>query len=150
MVLTHRDDVADHACFRAHFGCDRILHRAETTQSTRDIEWPLAGYDPLPLAEDLLAIPVPGHTEGYIVLRYNGRFLFSGDHLAWSDELGQLVAFPHMCWYSWTMLRQSMQALGQYSFEWVLPGHGRRYHADAAIMRRQIERCAAWMATVPV
>src|SRR5690606_21333191 len=27
MFLTHRDDVADHEKFHAHFGCERIIHR---------------------------------------------------------------------------------------------------------------------------
>ena len=34
MFLTHRDDVADHARFRAHFGCERVLHAADVTADT--------------------------------------------------------------------------------------------------------------------
>ena len=29
MVLSHVDDVADHAKWAAHFGCDRIMHATE-------------------------------------------------------------------------------------------------------------------------
>jgi hypothetical protein len=32
-----------------------------------------------------------------------------------------------------------MATLGEYTFEWVLPGHGERAHLPAEEMRRQIE-----------
>lgn len=34
MYLTHRDDVADHGKFNAHFGCERILHEDEISLDT--------------------------------------------------------------------------------------------------------------------
>lgn len=88
---------------------------------------------------------MPGHTRGHTVLLYDRQFLFTGDHLAWSDELQQLYAFREVCWYSWPELIQSMQKLAEYSFEWVLPGHGRRYHADRATMQQQMQQCLAWL-----
>ncbi|HEY9725874.1 MAG TPA: MBL fold metallo-hydrolase [Chroococcales cyanobacterium] len=145
MYLTHRDDVADHQKYAEHFGCDRILHRDDITIGTRDVEIQLAGAEPVELAPDLLIIPVPGHTKGHTVLLYNNQFLFSGDHLAWSERLNQLIAFHDACWYSWSELKKSMHKLANYSFEWVLPGHGRRYHADAEMMRHQMKRCVEWM-----
>lgn len=145
MYLTHRDDVADHDKFREHFGCDRILHTDDITSSTRNVEIQLTGREPVELAPDLLIIPVPGHTKGHTVLLYNQNFLFSGDHLAWSDRLHQLHAFRRACWYSWSELTESMRCLAQYDFEWVLPGHGRRYHADQERMRQQMQKCIAWM-----
>lgn len=145
LYLTHRDDVADHQKFSQHFGCERILHQDEVTNRTRDVEIQLTGHDPVQLAPDLLIIPVPGHTKGHTVLLYNQTFLFSGDHLAWSDTLGHLIAFRNACWYSWTELKQSMQTLAHYPFTWVLPGHGRRYHASATTMQQQMQRCLAWM-----
>ncbi|NJL48677.1 MAG: MBL fold metallo-hydrolase [Leptolyngbyaceae cyanobacterium SM2_5_2] len=147
LYLTHRDDVADHAKFRAHFGCDRILHRDDISSSTRDIEMPLEGGDAISLAPDLTIIPVPGHTKGHTVLLYDNRVLFTGDHLAWSEQLQHLYAFRSACWYSWEELLESMQQLRQYQFEWVLPGHGRRYHADVITMTQQLETCITWMAT---
>jgi hypothetical protein len=30
-------------------------------------------------------------------------------------------------------------------FELVLPGHGRRHHADKATLRQQMQKCLAWM-----
>lgn len=147
LYLTHRDDVADHRKFREHFGCDRILHQADLSASTQDIEMPLQGNDPFDLAPDLRIIPVPGHTQGHTVLLYQ-RVLFTGDHLAWSPSLGHLHAFRRACWYSWPKLIESMKSLQAYAFEWVLPGHGRRYHADAATMRQQLDQCIDWMVSV--
>ena len=145
LYLTHRDDVADHQRFREHFGCDRILHRDDISEGTRDVEIQLSGDDPVQLAPDLLIIPVPGHTKGHTVLLYQQTFLFSGDHLAWSAPLNQLYAFRRACWYSWEVLIESMRRLQAYSFEWVLPGHGRRYHADRETMQQQLQQCIDWM-----
>ena len=147
LYLTHRDDVADHRKFRQHFGCDRILHSDDITEATRDVEIQLAGSEPFQLAPDLLVIPVPGHTRGHTVLLYDNTFLFSGDHLAWSVQLEHLYAFRRACWYSWPELIQSMRQLTNYSFEWVLPGHSRRYHADRATMQKELQRCLTWMET---
>ncbi|HEY9805112.1 MAG TPA: hypothetical protein V6D04_00970, partial [Candidatus Obscuribacterales bacterium] len=148
MYLTHRDDVADHHKFHDHFGCDRILHQDEINRGTQDVEIQLKGTDPVQLAPDLLIIPTPGHTKGHTVLLYNQKFLFTGDHLAWSESRHQLVAFRDVCWYSWPELVQSMHKLAEYDFEWVLPGHGRRYHSDRATMQQQMQKCLTWMDAV--
>ena len=145
LYLTHRDDVADHQKFHDHFGCDRILHIDDISRGTQSVEIQLSGSEPTPLTDDLLIIPVPGHTKGHTVLLYSNRFLFTGDHLAWSEQLGHLYAFRRACWYSWTELTQSMQKLANYSFEWVLPGHGRRYQGDRKTMHQQMQQCLAWM-----
>ena len=145
IYLTHRDDVADHQKYAEHFGCQRILHRDDITSGTHDVEIQLTGVDPIEIASDLLIIPVPGHSKGHTVLLCNNKFLFTGDHLAWDEELNQLVAFRDYCWYSWSEQIKSMGKLANYSFEWVLPGHGRRYHADAETMRQQMQKCLAWM-----
>ncbi|HEY9880377.1 MAG TPA: MBL fold metallo-hydrolase [Leptolyngbyaceae cyanobacterium] len=148
LYLTHRDDVADHQKFHEHFGCDRILHKNEITRSTQDVEIPVEGFDSVELAPDLQIIPVPGHTKGHTVLLYQNKVLFTGDHLAWSSELGQLYAFRRACWYSWPVLIDSMKKLLDYSFEWVLPGHGRRYHADSSTMHQELLRCIDWMESI--
>jgi glyoxylase-like metal-dependent hydrolase (beta-lactamase superfamily II)/ferredoxin len=145
LYLTHRDDVADHQQFHDHFGCDRILHADDISEQTRSVELPLTGADPYALAADLLIIPVPGHSKGHTVLLYDHTFLFTGDHLAWSVALGQLYAFRRYCWYSWPQQIESMKRLAEYSFEWVLPGHGRRYQADRATMAQALQQCLAWM-----
>ena len=148
MFLTHRDDVADHEAFHRRFGCERVLHADDVTPGTAGVERRIPGNEPVRLAGDLLAIPVPGHTRGHAVLLYRDRFLFTGDHLAWSPERRRLIAFRDACWYSWTEQIRSMERLLDYSFEWVLPGHGSGWHApSAAAMRRELERCIAWMRT---
>ena len=145
LYLTHRDDVADHQKYREYFGCDRILHTDEINADTRSVEIQLSGSEPHQIADDLLIISVPGHTKGHTVLLYNNKFLFSGDHLAWSESLQHLIGFRTACWYSWPEQIKSMQNLANYDFEWVLPGHGRRYNADRKTMRNQMQQCIAWM-----
>ena len=127
LFLTHRDDVADHAKFRRRFGCERLLHEDDRDAATRDIERPLRGAEPIPLADDLLIIPVPGHTRGSCALLH-GETLFSGDHL-WADAAGRLAAGRSVCWYSWEEQTRSMERLLAHSFRRVLPGHGRRFEA---------------------
>lgn len=145
MYLTHRDDVADHQKFHERFGCNRILHKDDVTTGTKDVEIQLTGNEPIELAEDILIIPVPGHSKGHTVLLFQQKFLFTGDHLAWSAYLNHLYAFRRFCWYSWSEQLKSMERLTKYSFEWVLPGHGRRYHADRETMNKQMQQCLNWM-----
>lgn len=145
MFLSHVDDVADHARFARHFGCERILHRSEMGPGLAAIERPIEGDEPVPLGPDLLAIPTPGHTRGHTVLLYRNRFLFTGDHLWWSPERQGLSASRSYCWHSWPKQIASMERLLDYRFEWVLPGHGRRHHDRAERMRDSLARCVAWM-----
>jgi glyoxylase-like metal-dependent hydrolase (beta-lactamase superfamily II)/ferredoxin len=148
LFLTHRDDVADHAALRRRFACERILHADDVTGRTQEVERKLTGADPIPLADDLLAIPTPGHTRGHAVLLYREKFLFTGDHLAWSARRGQLIAFRDANWYSWPATMTSMERLLDLRFEWVLPGHGAWHRAESpAAMRRELEKCVAWMKT---
>jgi glyoxylase-like metal-dependent hydrolase (beta-lactamase superfamily II)/ferredoxin len=144
LFLTHRDDVADHEKFATRFGCRRYLRSADGG-SRLGVEDPWSGGEPLTIGPDLLAIPTPGHTRGHAVLLYRNKFLFTGDHLAWSPARGRLTAFRGACWFSWEEQTRSMKRLLDYSFEWVLPGHGRIHHAPPAEMRESLERCIEWM-----
>jgi glyoxylase-like metal-dependent hydrolase (beta-lactamase superfamily II) len=92
-------------------------------------------------------IPTPGHTRGHVVFLYRNKFLFTGDHLAWSPNRQTLTAFRSVAWYSWPEQIRSMEKLLDYEFEWVLPGHGDMHHADASSMHAELERCVAWMKT---
>ncbi len=143
MFMTHRDDVADHEKFHSHFACRRIIHRADAGGIAA--EHFLEGYEPVEVDRHLTAIPVPGHTRGSVVLLYRRKYLFTGDHLAWSGERGELVAFRNVAWYSWRHQTESMKRLLDFDFEWVLPGHGRRGFQPAATMRRKLEQCIEWM-----
>lgn len=145
MYLTHQDDVADHQKFQQHFQCDRILHQDEIKPATAEVEIKLSGQDTVELAPDLLIIPVPGHTKGHTALLYQNKFLFTGDHLAWSPHLKQLYAFRRFCWNSWTEQIRSMEKLANYQFQWVLPGHGRRYHGTLTETAQQMQQCIEWM-----
>jgi glyoxylase-like metal-dependent hydrolase (beta-lactamase superfamily II) len=144
MVLSHRDDVADHARFAERFGCMRWMH-ADDGAARYGVETIVKGNDPVRIDGDLLLIPTPGHTRGHMVLLYREKFLFTGDHLAWDPDLETLTAFGDACWYSWTHQTSSMERLLDYRFEWVLPGHGRIGHDSAGAMHRHLERCVAWM-----
>jgi glyoxylase-like metal-dependent hydrolase (beta-lactamase superfamily II) len=121
LYLTHKDDIADHEKFAQHFSCERILHVDDITEKTQGIEIQLSGEQPIEFTPDLLIIPVPGHTKGHAVLLDNSKYLFTGDHLAWSPSLNHLYAFHRFCWYNWSEQIISMKKLANYSFEWVLP-----------------------------
>jgi glyoxylase-like metal-dependent hydrolase (beta-lactamase superfamily II) len=145
MFLTHRDDVADHAKFRARFGCERILHGADVGHGTRDVEIKLDGTEPIELDDETLFIPVPGHTRGSVCLLYRGRFLLSGDHLWWDPDRGRVHASRSVCWYDWRQQTESMERLARFRFEWLLPGHGTRVHLAADAMADELAQCIARM-----
>ena len=145
MFLSHVDDVADHALFARRFACERVMHAADAGGALHEVERKLRGHDPVALAPDLLAIPVPGHTRGSAVLLYRGQVLFTGDHLWGSADGKRLEAGRGVCWYSWTEQTRSMARLLDFDFEWVLPGHGARLHAPKGRMREELERLIARM-----
>jgi glyoxylase-like metal-dependent hydrolase (beta-lactamase superfamily II)/ferredoxin len=147
MFLTHRDDVADHVAIRKRFGAGRVIHARDAAALGEPAELLLEGDEPVALADDLLAIPTPGHTRGHAVLLWRD-FLFTGDHLAWSSRRQRLVAFRDANWYSWPETIRSMEKLLDYSFTRVVPGHGAPWRAESpAAMRKELERCVAWMRT---
>ena len=145
MLLTHRDDVADHVQYRNHFDCERLLHHDDVSQSTREVELQPRGLEPQEVQRGVVMIPVPGHTPGHAVFLVDGKWLFTGDHLAWNVRRETLYAFRDACWYSWPKQIESMERLLDYRFEWVLPGHGRPIALPADEMRQHLVRCIAWM-----
>jgi glyoxylase-like metal-dependent hydrolase (beta-lactamase superfamily II)/ferredoxin len=142
IFLTHQDDVADAAKWAARFNATRIIHRLELAAQP-GAERVLEGYHPVQLADEFLAIPTPGHTRGHVVLLSRDRFLFTGDHLAWDRGRHTLTAHRDYCWYSWADQVNSLRKLREYSFEWVLPGHGQRVHLPASEMRGHMAQLAA-------
>ena len=145
LFLSHQDDVADHDKWATHFGCTRVLHAADVGPGTRAVERLIEGTEPVRLDDELLYLPTPGHTAGSACLLLRDEFLFTGDHLAWSERRGQIIGFRDACWHDWPTLVESTRRLLPYRFEWVLPGHGRRCRFEAAEMRRQMQRCVEWM-----
>jgi glyoxylase-like metal-dependent hydrolase (beta-lactamase superfamily II)/ferredoxin len=145
IFLTHRDDVADQAEWARQFNAERVMHGDDISLATSDVERVISGRDAVALDDGLFVIPTPGHTRGHMVLLYKDRYLFSGDHLWWSDTFKSLNASRSVNWYSWAEQTRSMEALLDYRFEWVLPGHGRRAHASYERMREYLKECIARM-----
>ena len=146
ILLTHRDDVAEHEHWAAHFKAERVLHKNDLSRSTANVERVIAGIEPIQLEDDLLIIPTPGHTRGHVVFLYRNRYLFAGDHLWWSANYNSLYASRSVCWHDWGEQTRSMERLLDYDFEWLLPGHGRRYHAPGtARMKALLRDCITQM-----
>jgi glyoxylase-like metal-dependent hydrolase (beta-lactamase superfamily II)/ferredoxin len=142
IFLTHRDDVADAAKYARQFGAQRIIHRQELSAQP-DAERIIDGFDAVEIEPEFVVIPTPGHTAGHCVLLYQNRhrkngYLFTGDHLAWDRHEQHLTAFRDYCWDSWPKQKQSLARLLDFSFEWVLPGHGERVHLPAIEMHQQL------------
>lgn len=146
IFLSHKDDIADHDRFAAKFNAQRIMHEADGAGKL-GIEQIIEGVNALRLDEELTIVPVPGHTRGSMVLLYRNKFLFTGDHLAWSPNRNSLIAFRSACWYSWTEQTRSMTKLLDFDFEWVLPGHGRIAQPSKEEMNKHLKACVEWMKT---
>jgi glyoxylase-like metal-dependent hydrolase (beta-lactamase superfamily II)/ferredoxin len=144
IFLSHRDDVADAEKYAHRFGASRIIHRLELSAQP-GAERVVNGFEPVQIADDFLIIPTPGHTQGHCVLLFAGTFLFTGDHLWWSPERQRLHASRDVCWYSWPQQTASIRLLENFSFEWILPGHGRRVHLTREEAARQIRELSASM-----
>ena len=127
ILLTHQDDVADAGRYAAHFDAHVWIHEADRAAAPFADQM-LTGREPHRIDDELLAIPVPGHTEGSVVYLYDRRCLFTGDSLAWSFERSDLVAFRDACWFSWSEQTRSLRRLLDYRFEWVFAGHGGSKH----------------------
>jgi glyoxylase-like metal-dependent hydrolase (beta-lactamase superfamily II)/ferredoxin len=147
MILTHRDDVADHEAIHHAFGCERVIHESDVDAGTACAERKLRGVDPVRLDADLTVVPVPGHTRGSVALLHRDEHLFSGDHAWYEPVPGQLHASRSVCWFSWAEQTRSMERLAELSFQWILPGHGRRWRASSReIMRAEVRALAERMA----
>ena len=137
ILLTHRDDVADAERYAAHFRARVWIHEADRSAArfATDI---IEGAEPASIFDDLLAIPVPGHTKGSVVYLFDRRCLFSGDSLAWSAKEDDLAAYRDYCWYSWSEQRKSLSRLLDYDFAWVFAGHGGSKGLPAMEMRARL------------
>jgi glyoxylase-like metal-dependent hydrolase (beta-lactamase superfamily II) len=149
IFLTHKDDIADHQKFTERFNAPRFMHSADGARD-HGVENIIEGEDVFKIDAELKIIPVPGHTRGSQVLLYKNKFLFSGDHLAWSPARDSLTAFRSVCWFSWTEQTRSMKRLLDHNFEWVLPGHGRIAHRTKKEMRKHLKDCIEWMRSLDI
>ena len=57
MLLTHKDDVADHELFRKRFDCERVMH-ADDGAARLGMEHVIRGTDPVELDDDRAGQPV--------------------------------------------------------------------------------------------
>jgi glyoxylase-like metal-dependent hydrolase (beta-lactamase superfamily II) len=137
ILLTHRDDVADAQRYAQHFGARVYIHEADRRAApyATDI---IEGRAPVRIEPGLLAIPVPGHTEGSVAFLLEDRCLFTGDTLSWEFETGGLRASRHVCWWSWPEQLASLERLLAYRFEWVLAGHGGSYRLPPGEMAEKL------------
>lgn len=137
VLLSHQDDVGDADRYAKHFKARVAIHEADRDAALY-ADHILEGAEPLTLAADLLAIPVPGHTRGSVAYLWDRHCLFTGDSLAWNFPQSDLYAFRTYCW-SWSTQRRSLRRLLDYSFDWVFAGHGGSHHLPAAEMRQRLE-----------
>lgn len=146
IFLTHRDDVAGHADWAARFSARRIVHKEEAMRAGLEAaEVQLEGVGPWSLAQvtgddsqqGVSFVFTPGHTLGHTcMVHHPTKALFSGDHLAADDDHpDQLQVFKEFNWYSFDKQLVSVQALLNWDWLHVLPGHGRRAHLRDAVHR---------------
>jgi glyoxylase-like metal-dependent hydrolase (beta-lactamase superfamily II) len=137
VLLTHQDDIGDAERYAKHFAARVFIHEADKKRApfATDI---LNGREPTTLGDDLLAIPVPGHTKGSVAYLYEKRCLFTGDSLAWDAETNDLAAWKDYCWYSWAEQAASLERLLDHPFTFVLAGHGGSKELPAAEMHMRL------------
>ncbi len=137
IFLSHEDDVADAWRYARHFGATRIIHRADVAAEP-DAEWVIEGEGIVEVAPKFLIIPSPGHTPGSMVLLHDNRYLFSGDHLFW-DRDTETLRLPSVYLWSEAAILRSAERLLEFSFEWILPGHGDRARCQKSAMHEALQ-----------
>ena len=148
IVLSHRDDVADHKRWAEAFGCPRWIHH-DDRDAAPEAEYCPEGEDPVWLQEGLQLIPTPGHTAGSMVAVLGTanqealQVLFSGDHLWWNRKHQCLRASKQYCWGSWSQQVRSLAKLQHLNVGWLLPGHGDRHCFAAGEWRRHLKTLLA-------
>lgn len=147
IFLSHSDDVGDAHKYARHFGAERIIHREEA-HSQKDAEriLDLEGDDVLRIDKAEIHF-TPGHTEGHMVLLWEGKYLFSGDHFFWRQAEKRFgPTSPSYCWYSWEELTRSVRKMEQFTdVEWVLPGHGQWGRVEKGGFPAIVREAVSWM-----
>lgn len=122
VLLTHRDDVGASAKYAERFGAPLWIHENDRSASPEATDI-LTGYEISEPIPGVTVIPIPGHTIGSVAFLIDGK-LFVGDSLNWEIEQKKLWTNPLRCWDDWDMQRRSLRRLQDFSFNWVLAGHG--------------------------
>ena len=90
-LLTHQDDIAEAENYHQEFQSVLYFPRAEKNKKKLFVDQYLD--EEIQITEDLLAIPTPGHTKCHFCYLYKNTYLFTGDHLAYSNSRGHLIGF---------------------------------------------------------
>ena len=146
IVLTHRDDVADHQRWAQAFACERWIHRGDA-DAAPSAEQVLEGLEPLELAPQIELLPTPGHTPGSLCLLLGDqrRVLFSGDHVWWNRDQDVLVCSERYCWWDFNVQIRSLQRLQPLDVAWLLPGHGHRQHFQPGAWTEAVKQTLTWI-----
>ncbi len=147
IFLTHRDDVADAHLYAEHFGAKRIIHRHDA-DAQPDAEIVLDNAEPF-IRDKAQILFTPGHTRGHLVLLWDERYLFTGDHFAWLAGKNRFGSFRGACWYSWDEQIESVEKMQAFkNVEWILPGHGKRKQIERGSFPEIVEEAVRWMKSV--
>lgn len=91
----------------------------------------------------------PGHTRGHLVLLWEDKYLFTGDHFSWVPKSNRFGSFRNACWFSWDIQIKSVEKLKSYeNVEWVFPGHGHRGKVEKKTFPAYVDEAVKWMKTV--
>jgi glyoxylase-like metal-dependent hydrolase (beta-lactamase superfamily II)/ferredoxin len=144
IFLTHSDDVCDAHKYAGRFGADRIIHRLEA-HAQKDAELILDGDEVHRIDKGEIHF-TPGHTAGHMVLLWDGRYLFSGDHYAFRPALNRFGSFRSVCWYSWEKQIESVRKMADFrDVEWVFPGHGKWGRVEKGGFPEVVRESVEWM-----
>jgi glyoxylase-like metal-dependent hydrolase (beta-lactamase superfamily II)/ferredoxin len=144
IFLSHRDDVCDAHRYAKHFGAKRIIHALDA-DAQPEAEIILEG-EAVCSIDDAQIHFTPGHTRGHMVLLWDTRYLFSGDHFAWLADEQRFGSFRNACWYSWEKQIDSVQLMRDFTqVEWVFPGHGKWGQIEPGRFPHIIDECVAEM-----
>jgi glyoxylase-like metal-dependent hydrolase (beta-lactamase superfamily II)/ferredoxin len=134
ILLTHRDDVADHDKWAARYPhAKRVIHETECNerQRTNACEVKLRLGDPdqpdrIQLVRSVVIVHVPGHTRGSLALLDEAsQSLFTGDTLFFSPGRNALGGTPFFISHSWKVQQESIAKLADEPFLTIYPAHGR-------------------------
>lgn len=133
IILSHKDDVHDHDRWQKRFpDAKRVIHLADVSKYTEDVEIQLSGKESWNLADDVVIFHTPGHTAGSlcILVKTGGSgesVMFTGDHLAYSAKRQGLDGFKRYNHGNEKVQVDSLRLLAEkrIQFQWILPGHGR-------------------------
>lgn len=143
VLLTHRDDVADADRWAERFGARVWIHQADADAAPYATDV-VDGGDPVTIRDDVVLVPLPGHTRGSVAFVLDERFLFSGDSLYWDRRRQDLAVHRRLTWYSFDVQLDSLERLAaEHRFSSVLAGHGDRRETTVEDMHDRLVRLVA-------